>query len=247
MRLERKVRSMGRSIILTLVVSVAVLQSGKAAPLASTSFDGRTLTTTRVANDTASNLNWTVLGLLDPGNMAALRQGGNGWALFNGTTLTQNAFTPAINVGNWNTFWWTDVSITVASGYAVTITNVTFDYQATSGGEALNVARKSDFSLALYTPGFDTSTNADWPPNGQPGAPIGEVFIDDIKNGNYQPVTGVNATFSSPLNLSLPGTYTLRIVAAEGPETGNHIGIDNLSINGNAIILSGPGSVLIVK
>ena len=79
------------------------------------------------------------------------------------------------------------------------------------------------------------------------GYPLGEVFIDDVLNVNYQPVTGLTATFSSALALILPGTYTLRIAGAEAPETGNHTAIDNLSINGTTVTAVLPGTIIAVK
>ena len=45
--------------------------------IASTTFDGRTLSETNVANDTASDLNWIVNGVEDPGSMVSLNAAGN--------------------------------------------------------------------------------------------------------------------------------------------------------------------------
>ena len=131
-------------------------------------------------------------------------------------------FAPALNVGNSNTFWTTEISLTVLGGSEVTLTDVTFDYWAVSGSAVQNVSRASDFTITLFDPSMSAVTD-------------GEVFIDNAVNGsNLTPNAGtpVSAVFSSPIELIEPGAYTLRITAAEAPETGNHIGIDNLSING---------------
>jgi hypothetical protein len=139
-------------LLVSVVSAAAITGSAGAAVLASTDFDGRTLTTSDVSNDTATTLGWALNGLEDPGDMAAAEFGVGGQSLFNGTTLTQNSFTPGINTGNGNTSWTTTVDLTVAAGFAVTLSDVTFDYLAVNGGEALNVPRASDFRITLFDP-----------------------------------------------------------------------------------------------
>lgn len=193
--------------------------SAHAAVIASTNFNGRVLS----PSNTATNLNWTSNGVNDPGIMAASNATPAAQALFNTTTLTQNNFTPALNTGNGNTFWTTTVNLTVATGFNVTISDVVFDYVAVNGGEALNVNRRSDFTVTLLNPS---------------AVSLGEIDIIDAISGNAAtPQTPtLTFTFASPIALSEPGTYTLRIKGGDylgTGETGNHTGIDNLSINGS--------------
>lgn len=206
-----------------VVLTVLPICLADAGTIATTDFDGRTLTTVNIANDTASSLNWTLSGLDDPGDMTVLREGTINQALFDGSAVTQNAFAPALNVGNGNTWWRTSVDLVVSAGSAVTLTDVTFGYWAISGSQAQNVNRKSDFAITLYDP-FD--------------AVVGTASIDDVVNGtgvsNGAP-TPVLLPFATPVALTEPGTYRLEIDGGDfsgADETGNHTGIDNLSING---------------
>ena len=114
--------------------------SANADIVASTDFNGRTAT-----DNVASDLNWTTNGVDDPGTMSASIFGGGAQNLFDGTTLTQNSFTPGINTGNGNTSWVTTVNLTVSSGSTVTLDDVSFGYWAINGGQAQNVDRLSDF------------------------------------------------------------------------------------------------------
>ena len=205
--------------------------SAGGAIIASTDFNGRTLDTTLVANDTAANLNWTTNGVANPGNLAAVQWGGTGQALFNNTTLTQNIFAPALNVGNAGSdatkSWTTTINLEVLSGYSVTLESVSFDYWAINGSALQNVDRRSDFTVTLLNP---SSTE------------LGSVSVNDVINGtgvSSGSGTAVTLTFSSPIPLVDPGTYTLRIRGGDyagADETGNHTAIDNLSIHGTAVI-----------
>ena len=197
-----------------------------AAVIASTNFDGRVLGTTNAANDTAtgSSLNWVTNGVENPGSMAARTAANAGQALFNTTTLTQNMFAPALNTGNGNTFWTTNISLIVSPGSNVSLENVTFNYWAISGAGAQNVTRGSDFTVTLFNPS---------------AVLVDAVSINDVSNGTTPGVgTPVTLTFSSPIALIAPGTYSLQIRGGDyagTDETGNHTGIDNLSINGTVV------------
>jgi hypothetical protein len=109
----------------------------------------------------------------------------------------------------------------------VSIDSVAFDYWAVSASQVQNVNRRSDFEVTLLDPSC---------------SPVGTVSIGDVVNGNtFAPGAGtpVLLTFTSPIDLTLPGTYTLGIKAGDfipPDETGNHTGIDNLTINGTALI-----------
>lgn len=205
--------------IVSLILSTA---PGHAAVVASTTFDGQT-----ISGNTASNLNWTLNGVVDPGSMAAFNATPAPQNLFDANSFVQNIFIPGINTGNGNTFWTTDVSLTVASGFAVTLTDVTFDYYAVNGGQVQNVNRRSDFTVTLLDPSSSV---------------VDSVSIDDVVNGTSQDPGGngtpVSLFFTAPIALSAPGTYTLRIQGGDysgANETGNHTGINNLSINGDVV------------
>lgn len=212
-----------------IALALAATQSQAATVIASTDFNGRT-----VSGNTASNLNWTINGVLDPGDMTATYAGTP--TLFNSQALTRNMFAPAWNYGNNGGNWTTNVSITVAPGFNVTIEDVTFDYWALSGGEAQNVNRVADFNVTLFNPS---------------SVAVGGIFtVNDILNGTpATPGVGspVTATFT-PVALTEIGTYTLRIEGGEFGginETGNHAGIDNLSINGTVSVIPEPSAALL--
>jgi len=201
--------------------------------IAATSFDGRTLTEVNRADDTATDLDWTVNGIQDPGNMTVLNANGGGLALFNTAgQVTENLFAPALNTGNGNTFWTTTVNLTASSGSTVTLSDVTFDNWSINAGQNQNVNRRSDFTITLIDPA---------------GASLDSVDIVDSLSGTAAGVPTVTATFASPIALTAPGTYTLMIKGGDFAgenETGNHTAIKNLSINGS---VSSSGSFAITE
>lgn len=214
--------------ITSLAASLALCSSASAVVLASTSFDGKTLS----PSNTANNLGWTVNGLADPGSMAAFNATGGAQAIFNGGD-TPNIFTPGINTGNGNTFWTTSVSLTVVGGASVQVTDVTFDSWSINGGQTQNVNRRSDFTLTILDPS---------------NAVVGTVEVADVLSGTAAGVPNVTATFPSAVALSDSGTYTLEIKGGDFVgfnETGNHTGIDNLSINGTIGAVPEPSAILL--
>lgn len=216
------------AFVLTLAFASAV----EAETIAATNFDGRTLP----SSNTASNLNWTLNGVEDPGDMAAFRDGGGAQALFDANSTVQNIFAPGINTGNGNTFWTTEVALAVAEGASVTLTDVSFDYWAINGGQVQNVNRRSDFTVTLIDPSLSE---------------VEAVTVADVLNGtSASPGAGtpVSVTFTSPVPLTDPGTYTVVIKGGDftgSNETGNHTAIDNLSINGTTG--GGPGELRITE
>lgn len=200
------------------LLSSLIAERASADVIASTTFDGRVLS----PSNTATSLNWTTRGVLDPGAMTALNAAGAPQPLFDTAVLTKGNFTPDLNTGNGNTFWTTSLSLTVADGSNVTVEKVVFDYVATSAAQAVNVSRRSDFTLTLINPA---------------GVTVGAVDVVDIAGGNNLPIPipTVTATFPALIPLADPGAYTLRIKGGDflgTDETGNHTGIDNLSIQG---------------
>ena len=187
--------------------------------IASTNFDGRVLSPT----NTATALNWTVSGVSDPGNIAAFRANGTtAQPLLDNTSLTQNMFAPALNTGNDNTFWIADVALTPTAGSTISVTDVTFDYLALGGGGTQNPDRPAGFDVTLFSPS---------------SVSLGTIFAqaDNGTNTSSGVGTTVTLTFASSIALSESGTYTLRIRGGDITPvnaTGNHTGIDNLTING---------------
>ncbi len=101
---------LGRNTILCLA-AVATLQPAQAATvIASTTFNGQTIN-----GATASNLNWSLNGVSDPGNLTALLQTGPGTQSLFTSTFASDKFIPALNTGNGNTFWTTNVPLTVTA------------------------------------------------------------------------------------------------------------------------------------
>lgn len=212
-----------------IALSAASTLPCSAAVIASTDFDGRVLN----PSNTATELDWVTNGVADPGNMSAfLANGTTAQALFDNNALVQNMFAPALNTGNGNTFWNTSVNLTVLSGATVSLESVSFDYWAISGSAVQNVNRRADFVVTLFDPS---------------AASVGEVS-DNVINGTGVASgagTPVSLVFSSPINLTAPGTYTLRIRGGDiiNNETGNHTAIDNLSINGTVGVIPEPSSL----
>ncbi len=217
-------------LITTLVVPAVLCGSASAVVLASTDFDGRTLG--GASNSTASGLNWVVNGLADPGDITALNAAGNTQTIFNGNALVQNMFTPGINTGNGNTFWTTSVSLTAAAD-AVSVTDVTFNSWSINGGQNQNVNRNSDYTLTLFSPS---------------DVVLGTVDVLDTLSGTAAGQPLVTATFPSEIALSEAGAYRLEIKGGDFAgfnETGNHTGIDNLSINGNVAAVPEPSAIML--
>jgi hypothetical protein len=226
-KLPLAMKSLKNLAISSLIV---LCGSASAAVLASTNFDGRTLPSANVA----SSLTWTTNGLDDPGDMAAFNAAASSQAIFNGNALVQDMFVPGINTGNGNTFWTTSLNLTVASGSTVSLTDVTFDYWSINGGQNQNVVRGSDFTLTLKDPS---------------DAVVGSVeVLDTLSPNGTGGIPVVTMTFPTPVDLIALGTYTLEIKGGDysgDDETGNHTGIDNLSINGTVAAVPEPTAVIL--
>jgi hypothetical protein len=185
--------------------------------LAFTDFDGRTAN-----GNTATDLVWTTNGLEDPGDLSAFQFEGGEINLFDNTPDNEDSFVPAINTGNGNTSWTTTVALTPLPGTSVTVEEITFDYLSMSAAGVINVRRRSDFTITLLNPAGD---------------PVASASIAEVVSGNnVDPIiAAVSLPLDTPVTLSDPGTYQLVLRGGDflqDNETGNHTGIDNLSING---------------
>lgn len=201
--------------------------SAQGAVLASTDFDSST-----AAGNTKSNLNWTLNGLNDPGDMSATQFAGGSINMFDANAFVQDIFIPGLNVGNTNSSWETDIAITVAAGFNVTLTDVTFNSVSVSGGQAENVNRRNDYRVTIFNPAnaqVATAEQADVSAGTGAGQPLVTLDFADVVLG--------------------AGTYTLRIRGGDflgANETGNHTGLDNLSINGDVSVIPEPSSLALL-
>ena len=204
--------------IITVCLSLLVLSpTSPGEVIASTTFDGRT-----VNANTAENLTWVTNGVADPGTMNAKQFGAGPINLFDATPDVQDRFVPGINTGNGNTSWVTTVNLNAIPGRTVIVENVTFDYVAISGAQVINVSRRSDFEVTL----LDSS-----------GTIVASGSISEAASGfNLNPVIApVSIDLDRAVTLLQDGTYSLVLRGGDfldQNETGNHTGIDNLSING---------------
>lgn len=218
-----------RTLIAGAAVASCIATGANAAVLASTDFDSST-----AAGNTKSNLNWTLNGVDDPGDMSANVFGGGAVNMFDGNLFVQDIFIPGLNVGNTNSSWETSVNITVAAGFNVTLTDVTFNSVSVSGGQAENVNRRNDYRVTVFNPSAVQVATA-------------EQADVNAGTGNGQPLVTLDFT---DVALTDPGTYTLVIRGGDflgANETGNHTGLDNLSINGDVSVIPEPTSLALLS
>lgn len=218
--MKQKIALLGLSLLVLSTTSPGEV-------IASTTFDGRTANA-----NTAEDLTWITNGVADPGTMSADQFEAGPINLFDATPDVQNRFVPGINTGNGNTSWVTTVRLTALPGTTVTVENITFDYVAISGAQVINVNRRSDFEVTLLDPS---------------GTIVASGSISEVASGNnLDPVIApVSIDLSQAVTLDQDGTYSLVLRGGDfldQNETGNHTGIDNLSINGTI----GGGSTLAI-
>ncbi|MFN3168764.1 MAG: PEP-CTERM sorting domain-containing protein [Phycisphaeraceae bacterium] len=209
-------------------LAAVCLGSASADIIASTDFNDSTL---GGSNHVKTNLNWTTNGVEDPGDLAAFNASANAQPIFDGNSFVQDILIPGLNVGNGDTFWTTDVSLTVAAGFVVTLTDVTFNSVSVNGGQSQNVNRKNDYTLTLLDPS---------------SAVVEQITIADTLAGTAAGQPLVTFDFTD-VALSTPGTYTLRIKGGDFTglgETGNHTGLDNLTVNG--VVTPEPASLTLL-
>lgn len=213
----------------TILVTLPLIAAGpaSAAILAFTDFDSST-----ASGNTKSNLNWVLSGLQDPGNMSAFQFEGSAVNMFDANAFVQDIFIPGINTGNGNTSWTTNISLAVAPGFNVTLTDVTFNSVSVNGGQAENVDRRNDYTVTIVDP-TDTAVSTFTVPDTLAGTAAGQPLV--------------NLDFPDVV-LDSPGAYTLIIRGGDYTgtnETGNHTGIDNLSINGTVSAIPEPSAILL--
>lgn len=217
---------MKRGQLLVLIVGLfAASWSGHAyaAVIASTNFNGRT-----VSGATASNLNWTVNGVADPGSLTAedlvpVGPGIDPIALFT-TSAAAGRFAVDRNIVTEGD-WYVDIPLNVA-GLGIMLSTVSLDaYIFNNAGALQTVTRDLDMTVAL----FDA---------------VNTLLASETKYDIYSPVSDVNPNqprslsfdLSSAPQLDAGGSYYVRVTAfSEGSTNGNNAGFDNLVIAGTVV------------
>lgn len=180
--------------------------------LLSTDFDGRTRTTTTVANDTASNITWQTNGVADPGDVVAVDADASGslGGLFE-TADTVNTFSPDLNIHNEGD-WSADILLD-PTDQPILLEAVRFDvFQLNNSGVLQTVDRDSDWTVSVI------------------GSSSGLLDSQTILNI----VDSQTLTFDFDLELDDDETYTIRILAT-GQGAGNNAGIDDFFAFGYSI------------
>lgn len=213
----------------TILASLSLMTAGpgSGAILAFTDFDAST-----ASGNSKSGLNWTLNGLEDPGSLSAFQFEGGAINLFDANSFVQDIFIPGINTGNGNTSWTTDLGLTVEAGFNVTLTDITFNSVSVNGGQAENVNRRNDYSVTILDP-----TNT----------PVASITVADTLAGTTAGQPLVTLDFADVV-LDSPGSYTMIIRGGDfigDNETGNHTGLDHLSINGNVSAIPEPSALLL--
>lgn len=188
--------------------------------IASTDFDGRT-----VNGATASNLDWTVNGLSDPGNLTA------DFGLFT-SAAANDRFAVDRNLHTEGS-WMVDIALNVLALNDLSLSTVTLDaFIFNNAGSLQTLQRDLDLSLQLFDAADALLTSAN----------LLNIYA---ANGNFsvsQP-NGSNVSFDlGGVKLSAGNDYVLRLTASgQGP--GNNAGIDNLVINGEITPVPAPGTL----
>lgn len=192
------------------VAVVMVLPAARGAVIASTTFDGRT-----VSGTTASNLNWTVSGVADPGALTASHP------LFN-TADAQDMFAVAFNLRG-NVPWTVDVPLHV-SAEVISLGAVTMDvYILNNDGNYQPQNRDVDVSVTLLDALKTT---------------LDSVTVANVYPENTSlPVQPQSASFDfTGHTLSANTSYYLRVAMFSNGTAGNNAGFDNFSISTTAAV-----------
>ena len=205
---------MKKQVSITLTISTLVIVGillissvASASSIASTDFNGRT-----VSGATASNLNWNLNGVASPGNLTVNSPDG----LFD-TAAAQNRFAVNRNLQNEGN-WMFDVALNVLSGNDIDLGLTTLDaFIFNNSGNLQTVSRDLDLKFSLLDSSFSLLT---------------EKSVLNIYAGTGSVTQPQNVFFDFTGNTLTSGDmYYLRLTAF-GQGYGNNAGIDNLVING---------------
>lgn len=210
-------------VLVACLIGVVSSVPAYGAIIASTNFDGRT-----VSGATASGLNWTVNGVADPGSLTAEDVGPLGptidpIALFT-TAAAAGKFGVDRNIIN-EGGWYVDIPLNVA-GLGMRLSTVSLDaYIFNNDGLLQTVSRDLDVTAALFD-ASNTELGSETKPN------IYSVVSPPSPN---QPQ---NLTFdlSSAPQLAANSNYYVRVIAfSDEVDRGNNAGFDNLVISGTVV------------
>lgn len=239
-RMNKSLLSLATGISLSVATSQATVLLG-------TSFDDRILTTTNSNNDTATNLNWTLNGIADPGGLTAspgealangftafetaglFNSGGSVEDPFGGTIDNSDRFAPDLNIHNEGS-WYVDVPVKVLGG--VSIDTVTLDaFTLNNGGNFQGVGRDLEITMSLT----DSSANS-----------LGTLTASDVFAHDAAAPPQPTPVVFEVGGLSVPaGDYTLRLTfGADNNLVGNNAGLDNLVVYGT--VVPEPSSVVLL-
>ncbi len=218
-------------ISLTAVIGMVLFASVvNAAIIASTDFNGRT-----VSGTTASNLTWTLNGVSSPGDLTVVDTPvpvAPALALFN-TAAAQNRFAVNRNLHNEGS-WSVDVGLDVLTGNNIDLGLVALDaFIFNNSGALQTVQRHLSLNLSLLDSSFtliDQDNALD-------------IFANSGAITQPQPIS-----FDLLGNtLAAGGMYYLRLTAfGSGP--GNNAGIDNFVVNGDLVAapVPEPGTLILL-
>jgi hypothetical protein len=219
--IKNRDHSMVRNLMRVLAVCIIfTANTAQSAIIAFTNFDDHGLATVNVANDTATDLNWLLNGVTDPGNLTAIDINGAGsdFALFDGNSTVQNGFAPNLNIRNEGP-WGTTITLESLSGSFVYLESITFDQiNVKNNGAPKTGVDPVDFTVSVTSGG-------------------GLLGTQNIINSGG-PTASLSFVFASSIEFILGQTYDISIVASTDSGNGNNVGIDNLSING--LVSTGP-------
>jgi hypothetical protein len=215
---------MNMNFLKIAVISIVLTTSfhSNATIIASTDFDGRT-----VSGSTASNINWVVNGISPPGDISA------DFPLFD-TPDAQNRFAVNRNIGNSGP-WETNIALNFLATNDINLTFVTFDAFIFNNSGALQGNEKFlDINASI----FDMSTTL-----------ISSIDQNVYTSANSSFSQGQSVSFDfSGTSLLAGNNYFLRLTATGGNQ-GNNAGFDNLVVNGelNKVVVPEPSALAILS
>lgn len=208
-----KVLSSVKSVL--LIAGLVVSLNAKSTVILSTDFEGSTS-----SGVTASSIDWTTLGLTNPGDLTVEESAvtSPSLALFT-TNDADGVFAVDRNIHNEGS-WFVDINFSLMSGVSV-VELSTFMLDAmifNNSGNIQSVQRDLDVGFELFGNSLSMFS--------------GDVL--DIFAGN-----GTNNPIARPVSFDLSGlvlnqgvNYTIRLTAF-GAGPGNNAGFDNLNLSGN--------------
>ncbi len=211
----------------SLMLAAACLAAGSthAASILSSDFDAHGSTDGATS---FTGISWSTNGVSDPGSTIALSTGAT--VQQDGATQNADRLSVARNIDTAGP-WTIDITF-MATADGVTLEDLTFDYQFTSGGGVNQVAAHPDsgiFDVSILDGSLATLSTVQ----------IGPLGTADVASNIG---TGIVADFAD-VALTNGSTYTLRFTASSNASSGNNVAVDNFSLNGT---VPEPGSLALL-